>query len=69
MLEEITSTEMENKMLEHFGDNFLGEAMRIIGERLYTERDEALVHEAICIVTALYLKRLENGDIKKEVLH
>jgi len=68
--EGIETPEVENQMLEHFGDNYLGEAMRIIQTRTYTETDEPLIHEAMCIVVAMYTRKVKLGEINRDkVLH
>jgi len=64
-LEEIdlTSTEMENQMLEHFGDQFLEDAMRIVQNRCFTPLDAPVIHEAMCIIVAMYVRKVKNGEI------
>ncbi len=65
-MEYIDSREMENSMLEHFGENFFEEAVRIINTRTYAETDEPLIHEAMCIIIAIYLRKIKDGEINKD---
>ena len=70
MFEEFNSSEIENEMLERFGDRFLEETMRMIQTRTYVGEDEPLIHEALCIVLAIYTRKLKDGEINKgKVLH
>ena len=64
-LEEIdlTSSEIENQMLEHFGDQFLEDAMRVVQTRSFTPMDAPLIHEAMCIIVAMYVRKVKNGEI------
>ena len=66
MLEELDSSQIENAMLERFGDKFIEETMRLIQTRAYTPRDELLIHEALCIVLAIYTRKVKDGEINKD---
>lgn len=67
---ELMSPELEDHMLEMFGDQFIADAMRIIQTRNFTVLDGPLVHEAICIVVAMYIRKVKTGEINKDkVLH
>ena len=70
MFEEFEHAEIENEMLERFGDRFLEETMRVIQTRHYVDEDEPLIHEALCIVLAIYTRKIREGKINKDkVLH
>lgn len=66
---DIHSPEIENRMLEHFGDQFLGDAMRIVQSRMYTPLDGPLVHEAMCIIVAMYVRKVKIGEINKDKVY
>lgn len=69
-LQHIDSPEVENQLLESFGERFLEDAIRIIGTRTYTALDEPLVHEAMCIIVAMYIRKVKLGEINQDkVLH
>lgn len=70
MLEEFDSEQMENEMLKDFADKFLEDAIRLIQTRKYTNLDEPLIYEAMCIVIAIYTRKLHTGEINQyRVIH
>ena len=70
MLEEFDFEQVENEMLENFGDKFLEDALRIVQTRTYSALDEPLIHEAMCIVVAIYTRKIREGEINQDkVLH
>jgi hypothetical protein len=60
--------EVENMLLGQFGDKFLEDAVRIISTRTVTPFDDELVYEAICIILAIYTRKIHSGEINR-VLH
>jgi len=67
---EIVSPELENHMLETFGDRFIGDAMRIVQTKQFTVLDGPMVHEAMCLVVAMYIRKIKTGEINTDrVLH
>ena len=67
---DLHSPEVENQMLEHFGDQFLGDALRIVQSKSFSPMDAELVHEAMCIIVAIYVRKVKIGEINKDkVLH
>ena len=66
---DLISTEMENQMIEYFGDEFLVDAVRIMHNRAFTPLDAPLIHEAMCIVVAMYVRKVRNGEINQEKVY
>jgi len=60
--------EVENMLLEQFGNRFLEDAIRIIATRTVTPFDNELVYEAMCIIIATYTRKIKSGEIDR-VLH
>jgi len=56
----------ENEMLEDFAEKYLADAMRIIATRCAREEDHELIYDAICIATAMYMKKLKDGEVHKD---
>jgi hypothetical protein len=53
----------ENELLENFGEKHLTDALRIISTRSANSADHELIYDAICITTALYMKKLKDGEV------
>lgn len=52
-----------NIMIEQFGEKHLNDALRIISTRSARESDHELIYDAICIATAIYMKKLKDGEV------
>lgn len=63
--EGIETSEVENELLEHFGDQFLEDAIRIVQTRNFSELDAPVIHEVMCIIIAMYVRKVKNGEINK----
>ena len=55
----LTAEEMTTELIEKFGNTHLRDAMRIISTRTVTEFDDQMVHEAMCILVAMYNKEVK----------
>ena len=67
---DLHSPDVENQMLEHFGDQFLADAMRIVQSRSFSALDNEVIYEAMCIVVATYIRKAKTGEINKNrILH
>lgn len=60
---DLSVLDQEVQILENFGEKHLVDALRIIATRSASAADHELIYDAICIATALYMKRLKDGDI------
>ena len=63
----LTSKHMENQLLEQFGNSHLENALRIISTKIVTEEDDEMVHDAMCILVAMYTHKLRTGEITQGV--
>lgn len=61
--QDFSVTEQENEMLEDFAEKYLSDALRIISTRCATNADHELIYDAICITTALYMRKLKDGEV------
>jgi len=67
---DINDLEMENELLEGFGDKYIGDALRIVTTKMITPLDNEMLYEAMCIVVAMYMHKVSTGSINKDrVLH
>jgi len=67
---ELNTLEMENNLLEHFGDKFLEDAIRIVQTGKFSPVDAIVIHEAMSIVISLYVRKIKDGEINQgKVLH
>ena len=64
----LTSKEMENELLENFGNLYLRDAMRIISTKVVSVADDAMIHDAMCILVAMYTHKLKSGEINKGIV-
>lgn len=53
----------ENEIVEKFGEKHLAAALKIISTRAASAEDNELIYDAICIATALYMKKVKDGEI------
>lgn len=60
---DLSILDREVELLENFGERHLADAFRIIATRSATTADHELIYDAICIATALYMKRLKDGEV------
>lgn len=66
----LTNKEVENLLIEKFGDMYLSEAMRIVSTRVVLPFDDNMIYEAMCIIVALYSQKVKDGEINKDkVMH
>lgn len=67
---DIDDLDMENELLESFGDKYIGNALRIVTTKTITPLDNEMVYEAMCIIVAMYMNKVNTGSINKDrVLH
>lgn len=60
----------EDILLERFAEKYLADALRIISTRTAKARDSELMYDAVCITTAIYMKKVKDGEIHADrVLH
>ena len=65
---EILSNDTE--LLETFAEKYLADAIRIIMTKAYTPLDSDLLYEAVCILTAIYMRKVKDGEIEQnKTLH
>ena len=62
----ISPIEIENQMLEQFGDEFLENAMSIVQTGRFTSLDAPAIHQAMCIVVSMYIRKIKNGEINQD---
>jgi hypothetical protein len=61
---------VENELFENFADKYLADAVRIVATKNIGPMDGELIHEAMCIVVAMYMHKVETGQINKnKVMH
>jgi len=66
----LSSTEMEDQLLQNFGEEFLVEAMRVVQTNSYTKFDGPMIHQAMCVIVAMYIRKLKSGEFyQNRVLH
>ena len=66
----LTNREVENLLIEKFGDRYLSEAMRIVSTKVILPFDSDMVYEAMCIIVAMYTQKVKDGEINKDkVMH
>jgi hypothetical protein len=53
----------DSVIIEQFGEKHLADALRIISTRSATSADHELIYDAICIATAVYMKKLKDGEV------
>jgi hypothetical protein len=63
---DIDDTDMENELLENFGDKYIADALRIVTTRTMTPLDNEIVYEAMCIIVAMYMNKISTGCINKD---
>lgn len=63
--EEIDIKAMENQLFENFGDKYLTDMIRIISTKSPIYTDNSLIHEALCIMLAMYMQKIKDGEINQ----
>jgi hypothetical protein len=53
----------ENELLQTYADMHLQDTMRIILSKQSTPEDANLIYDALCLITAIYMKRIQSGEI------
>ena len=67
---DINDLEMENELLESFGDKYIVDALRIVTTKITTPLDNEMMYEAMCIIVAMYMNKVNTGCINKDrILH
>lgn len=57
--------EFETKMLQEFGDKYLGDVVRILNTHTVEPTDRELIDEGLSILVGMYTTRLRSGEISK----
>ena len=57
--------EMENQLLASFGENFLLDAMRVVQTNSFTPLDGPMIHEAMCVIVSMYIRKAKNGELNQ----
>jgi hypothetical protein len=66
----LEDTDVENALFQDFGDKYIADALRVLTTKHVTILDRDMVYEAICIVVALYMKKVQDGVINQDkVMH
>lgn len=63
----ISHKEMDNQLLEFFGYEHLGDALRIIQTGRFTPKDADVIHDAMCIVMSIYVRKVKSGEINEDI--
>jgi hypothetical protein len=63
---DIDDLDMENELLEGFGDKYIADALRIVTTRITTPLDNEMMYEAMCIIVAMYMNKVNTGCINKD---
>jgi hypothetical protein len=63
---DIDDLDMENELLEGFGDKYIADALRIVTTRITTPLDNEMIYEAMCIIVAMYMNKVNTGSINKD---
>lgn len=63
----ISHKEMDNQLLEFFGYQYLEDALRIIHTGHFTPKDAEVIHDAMCIVMSIYIRKVKSGEINKDI--
>lgn len=59
----------ENALFKAFGDRYIEDALRVVGTKFSTPADQEMIYEALCIMVAIYMKKVKDGDIDERILH
>lgn len=62
---DLETEHIENELFENFADRFLTDAVRIVATKTIDPMDGELIHEAMCIVVAMYMHKVETGQINQ----
>lgn len=69
-LEDVVSRDAENVLLQSFGDKYIIDAFRVVSTRNLTPMDNEMAYEALCIMVAMYMQKVQDGTINQDkVLH
>ena len=67
---ELDMKDVENQLMENFGDRYLADVIRIVSTQQVTPFDADLVYEAMTVLLAIYTNKLKSGEINQnKVLH
>jgi len=63
ILEDLDDTGAENQLFEDFGDKHIHSALRIVQTKLITPQDSEMIYDAMCILVAMYMSKVRNGEL------
>ncbi len=67
---EVKIKEIENTMFQNFGDKHISEAIRLVNTKIILPTDNDMIHEALCIIIAMYMQKIKDGVLNADkVLH
>ncbi len=58
--------ELENHLIENWGDNHVEEAIRIASTQIILPQDNELIYQAVCIALTVYSNRLRDGKLNPD---
>jgi hypothetical protein len=58
--------ELENHLIENWGDNHIEAAIRIASTSIILPQDEDLMYQAVCIALTVYSNRLRDGKLNPD---
>ena len=59
----------ETDLIKFFGEQYIHDAIRIMHTRRLTLDDGEMAIEAICMLTSLYMQKIQNGEIVQDTIH
>lgn len=65
----LTNENPEDELFRAFGDRYIEDAMRVVTTRLSVPTDQDMIYEALCIIVAMYMQKVQDGKIAQRVIH
>lgn len=65
----IKNHKIENELLEHFGDVYLDDAVRIVNTNKILPSDNKMIHGTMCIIVAMYVNKVRAGEINRNKVY
>lgn len=59
----------EDELFQAFGDKYIVDAMRVVTTKCSGIEDQDMIYEALCIIVAMYINKVNTGKITERTLH
>lgn len=62
-------SQIETDLVENFSDHYIHDAHRVAVSKIIKPEDYQMMYDAVCVLVAMYMKKINEGLIEDRILH